>query len=416
MKNILSGNCIDDIFNEIHQIQNIIDSEFENALSLTYDVEIMHKDEESKIPYYINVISSAAHGKLRETAHSRILVDLLRNHKIRKNFIDFFFNDFELSSSNTDYIPPPDNCRIDATIKCKDYCIIIENKVNGAVEQRGQIYRYVQEVNNEYDIKDIYVLYLNPSTNDIPSEFSLTKNGEGKISIKDELGNRLVCRSYKYTVIEWLRSIRNKIKDDASQPYLQSAIVQYLDYLETFFQTSNIFKPMNTKIENLLIQKLDLNSLENINMRVEKINETIDDVEFLLEKLEILKENEVWEQWNSLFKEQYGEYLQSQGKVLEERNIGFDFMFKNEKMRCCIQEDENTPFWGIYQYNENAKQATLKYFSFIVVENTDLACRQSTSWPVWNWTDLDNGFSDFSKLADAIIAESKKENSNIFIK
>ena len=172
---------------------------------------------------------------------------------------------------------------------------------------------------------------------------------------------------------------------------------------------------MNAKIENLLIQKLDLNSLDNLNMRVDRINEVIEDVEFLLEKLELLKENEVWKQWNFLYKKQYGENLQIKSKVYEERNIGFDFIFKNEKMRCCIQEDKNTPFWGVYQYNEDAKQATLKTFRSILLENTDLVSVQNNSWPVWNWTDLEHGFSDFSKLADAIIAESKRVDSNIVI-
>ena len=411
----LTENNVDDIFNEINQIHNIIDCEVENTLALTFDVGFKRKEEESKIPYYINVISSAAQGKLKETAHSRILVDLLRNHKIRKRFIDFFFDNFELDSSDTDYIPPSDNCRIDATIKSKDYCIIIENKVNGAIEQCGQIYRYVQIAKKEYDINQIYVLYLNPCTNDAPTLFSLSENGEGVNSIENELGSRLVCRSYKYSVIEWLQEIKNMINDNVSQPYLQSAIVQYLDYLETFFQTSNLYTPMNAKIENLLIQKLDLNSLDNLNMRVDRINEVIEDVEFLLEKLELLKENEVWKQWNFLYKKQYGENLQIKSKVYEERNIGFDFIFKNEKMRCCIQEDKNTPFWGVYQYNEDAKQATLKTFRSILLENTDLVSVQNNSWPVWNWTDLEHGFSDFSKLADAIIAESKRVDSNIVI-
>lgn len=409
---------LDSIIEKLNRVQGLIYFIIEDTLCLISDIVEKVQKEKDKIPYQINVISSAVCGKnLRETAHSRILVDLLRNKEIRSSFIKFFFEKFNLDISDSDYIPPPDTNRIDATIKGKDYYIIIENKINDAPEQCGQIYRYVQIAREEYDINQIYVLYLNRDTNIPPTVYSLSKDGTGIVLIDKVLNERLICHSYKHSIIKWLKSINNKKDFLVNQPYLQSAIVQYLDYLENIFQTTNIYKPMNAEIEKLLIQKLELDSLSNCSERVSKINEQIENTEFLIEKLQMLKESEVWKLWNTLFKEQYGLKLHIEENAYNGKNIGFDFLYKKSRMRCCIQEEDNVPYWGIFQYDGNAKLSTVKFFNSLIQQHSDLMCinnnKLQDNWPIWNWTNLDNGFFDFSKLADIIIKESKRENSEI---
>ena len=376
-------------------------------IKLSLKITEKAKEEREKIPFQINVIKSAARGRLKETAHSRILVDLLRNEKIRESFIHYFFRQFNLSTCGKYSIPAPDTNRIDVTIEKKgEFYIIIENKVNEAEEQRGQIYRYYQTAKNEgYNNTNIYVLYLNARTSDLPSSFSLTKEGTGEDSVKPLLGDHLICCSYKYDIIKWLKTLveNNNLE---SEPYLQSALNQYIDYLEIYFEISHKYDAMNKEIEQLLINELKLDTLENNIEKVDAINNTLGNISFLKDKLETLEKkyiDDIWLEWEKDYTNKYNKIkINNKGK-----NLGFYFQWNNIKMRCCITKEEKL-FWGIRQCDKKANKDTIEYFKSLIEEtNLTLGKGSENIWPIWNYTSYRNGLQRLETLTKVIIEQSK---------
>lgn len=79
---------------------------------------------------------------MRETAHSRLLWQILKLEKILESFANKFFRD--ISFTNEKYwLNLPDKFRIDISFYTETDFFIFENKINDAQEQCGQIYRYV---------------------------------------------------------------------------------------------------------------------------------------------------------------------------------------------------------------------------------------------------------------------------------
>ena len=154
------------MFNHFIRKMIICPSKINYTISLANSVAYSKQEKISKLPFHFNVITSAARGKLRETGHSRILCDLLHHQNIRKDFIKFFFPDVDCD--NNDFIIEKEfgdkDSHIDLILYNDKDCIIVENKVNNAVEQYRQIYRYVFDIAISKlgrSIEHIYVLYLN---------------------------------------------------------------------------------------------------------------------------------------------------------------------------------------------------------------------------------------------------------------
>ena len=235
-------------------------------------VSKLAKEEKETLPLFIKVISAAARGRLKETARSMILANLLQDDKLRASFIKEFIG--MDTSTNKSFVSLPDKDRIDLFIKGKGFFIIIENKVNNAQEQQGQIYRYVQTAMNKYNYKsdEIYVLYLNSTDDEPPTTYSLNEDGDPeKDSALADIGSHLICKSYKQDVLKWLQKLNtNNVLE--KEPYLHSALIQYIDYLEDYFEMSKKYNTMNHKIEELLKSELKLNSSTSENDLIKDCN------------------------------------------------------------------------------------------------------------------------------------------------
>ena len=60
------------------------------AITLSDRVWKIRQDFISELPFHINVIEAACHGKFKETGHSRVLADLLRHPNIQHSFLSTF--------------------------------------------------------------------------------------------------------------------------------------------------------------------------------------------------------------------------------------------------------------------------------------------------------------------------------------
>ena len=123
----------------ILQISNIIENSLKETIKTIRKISRKYKDEISALPFEIDILGEALHSKtLYETAHCRILYRLLQNKDVQESFIRHFLPNVDYSRGSIQ-IPYPDRNRIDLTIKSDSFFLIIENKVNGAEEQKKQI-------------------------------------------------------------------------------------------------------------------------------------------------------------------------------------------------------------------------------------------------------------------------------------
>lgn len=251
-------------------------------LSHSSEVGVIREEEKAKMPLHINVIMISAIGRLKETAHSSILQHFLRNQLILDSFVKTILG-IDNIKINVKNVRNAEQDRIDVSIYEKGLCVIIENKVNDAVEQPGQIYRYVElALEAGYSEEQIVVLYLNSSHRTKPSDFSLTKDG---CRIPQIVEDNLIVKDYSHDIYNWLIELIPLIPDN--EKYLLSALHQYIDYLEEYFYLTDKYEIMKERIkstisDNILKGLTDENDVD-FSQRLSALKETSENLQQLLD-------------------------------------------------------------------------------------------------------------------------------------
>lgn len=403
-----------------------------NTIDIAKEVCDIVASERKKIEANnINVIDAAARGNLRETGHSRILYNLLKNRNIRKSFYKRFLapditdtlRTLELDNNITKNIDR-EKGHIDVSIYAKPYFIIIENKVKGAVEQPGQIYRYVQYGKEKTELKKIYVLYLNKDTYERPTFYSLNKEGleDGESAFpEDMIDEHIIPLSYKNDIYEWIKDIyKTEKENNGNNEILISALVQYKDYLENIFELTDKYKPMKEEINKRLEEILSLNN-ESLSGQIDILGNQIENVEKLKERLEALRTSkfqlkikELHQEFNKRFSDDRIELINIPSFEDNEPMFGFEFYYKGEKMYCCASKENNKCWYGIrYLKKDNYKT---DYISEIKGLNLITNLSSNDEYPIWKYTstkiyDTNNLLDKTCELAQKIIAKTKDPNS-----
>ena len=267
------------------------DSANENLLMLSSEVGDIRKEELSQMPLHINVIMISAVGKLKETAHSSVLQHLIKHQTILDSFIESIIG-IDSLRVNSKSVRPAEQERIDVSIYDKDICIIIENKVNDAVEQPGQIFRYVElALMAGYKEDQIRVLYLNSKHHDKPSDFSLTENGENIKRIPKTIEDNIIVKDYAHDIYNWIKKLPTVIP--SHEQYIISALHQYQDYLEEYFYLTDKFQRMKerikaTIIENILRGLSDTNDID-YSQRINALEEASENLQQLIDGVNELR-------------------------------------------------------------------------------------------------------------------------------
>lgn len=392
-------------------IINILSLQFEDEMknsnllfSLSDQVESIIGDEKAQMPFHLNLLDIAIEGNMKETAHSRFLWQLFRVKKILESFtLRFFIKRF--SKTDKYVLNIPDKFRIDISLQTETDFFIFENKVNDAQEQCGQIYRYVTHALTEgYSPDHIHVLYLNSETHDFPSEYSLSKNGEGKVFLPDSVDFKVI--SYKEEIVSWLEDIYNELP--SNEIYLKTALFQYLDYLKEKFHTSKRYSKMNSKIQQLLKEKL-FNEQMDCLQRLDVISDTknqLDQMKSFLDKLEEKEEAIRFQEWFDEIIKRYP--IEEYDWVRDnEFDIHINFLFHGNLLSACLTID-NGLCWGIRCQNKvmPKKWATTLHSSVQLA----LPRAQTTEWwPAWDYTSYKNGLERFLTLMAWVIENEDQE-------
>lgn len=305
-----------------------------------------YKELESRLPYHINVIDEL---HINENAHSRILCKLLLYQSANGKFemlesLIAYIADKHYGFEKIQIKKPQitqEHERVDLWVQDMDggYAIIFENKVYDATDQEAQIARYIQKT-REHGFKDenIYIVYM-PSINDHkPTDQTwIDENGN---SLKEIFRDRYAHISFKEDVLSWLKksALPNiRIKED----YMYTAISQYIDYLEGYFDKREINKGMNMELNNYLEQKLEIAQIANDSKKLTILSEKEQEIEKLLAYVRSKKD----ETQNNLITRQWNESK----NVFEEiiKNVASDCHLKGE-----FKSEDDTGFW-IRFYKDN---------------------------------------------------------------
>lgn len=219
-------------------------------------------EHESKQCFNLNLIDEL---HANENAHTRILLKML-SYELggKKIILEEFINkinehisdsEMQINFSGKSQIYGQ-YYSLDGYIKSSDgWAIIIENKINGAVDQQKQIDRYIETVKNEGITTDkIYVIYLTYDGTKKVWEGSFTKDGNVLGYIDDNETGRFVELNYRDDILPLLREI--SLPDEES--ILKSAIMQYIDYLEGQFGIRKSEKEYNKAMNDSLRKILNL--------------------------------------------------------------------------------------------------------------------------------------------------------------
>ncbi len=228
-------------------------------LKLASDLKKLEDNLKAKQPYHVNLIDEL-HAD--ENAHTRILAAILRyktelGYSNLKSFVELEAEKCPELNNIIEEINHPkietQTNYIDCLIKeDSKYAIIIENKINWAIDQKEQIKRYIMTVMGQGLKKDnIFLIYLTDTGAKHPESNSFTTDAK-KLLDFDTKNTRFIESNYRDDVLRWLKEsiLPNvKYKDDL----FLSLLKQYIDYLNGRFglrKTQKEQMTMNLELEN----------------------------------------------------------------------------------------------------------------------------------------------------------------------
>ena len=303
---------MEDQMKHVLSMYDAVMNEFNELFSFSKTFQERMKEEKCKQPYHINLMEELHPN---ENAHSRILCKLLQyknpvtgEYEIINSILHYICKHKRLYSFEKIEIKQPiitqETARIDLWIRdlSTRQAIIFENKINNAQDQQAQIARYIERTRAEnFREENIFVVYLSPNGKE-PEDQSWR-------DYKENFSDRYCNFSFCIDILQWLKedvypNIRQK------DVCLQSAIAQYIEYLEIKFQLKNSELYMN--IKKLIDSHFELNKIDNTQERMDVLQEKIDNMNEILQSMQSLKE-ELWEkrlkelpdEWQKKVKQRY---------------------------------------------------------------------------------------------------------------
>lgn len=245
-------------------------------------VEKYHSKREEKLgelPFRYNVLEEV---RVNENAHTRLLMRLLKYTPALLSFLAWLEKKYTFHAPKVDKPKiTAEKHRIDGLIQEeRKYAIIIENKVCGAVEQEGQLGRYIDKCRELlYDQSSIYILYLFDRPGNDPSPQTW-----GKYKAENFEGRYLVL-SYKQDIIPWLKTFLKKHKGtEEKTKVLREGIAQYLDYLRLLFKIDR-YTTMKSELTQFLDNELKLGSFQEPIALLEDKLKSIDELRAEVKRL-----------------------------------------------------------------------------------------------------------------------------------
>lgn len=399
------------IFDLVKDIEAQVVSETEYLFDLVEAVEKIKEEWLSKLPYHLNVIDEL---HINENAHSRILTKLLqyKSESGRYEFLESLLAYIVTKRDCTDFgyiiIKEPqitqEKCRIDLWVRDKEYAIIFENKVYNARDQEHQLSKYINQTKQcNYREEQIFVVYLS-SWGQEPEEQSWDK-------YKDVFASRYVNLSFRDDIVNWLKKqVILNIRD--KDFYLNSAVLQYIDYLEGIYKKRTIDKEMNMEIRKVIEERLKLDKCLDNREKVRILQSKIDDMDEILRQMETMQNeyrNKIFASWREEVANRYPQYRHTTpeddthvGVIMEIGGIEvWAYIFENSQLYCQVEMSRDLP---------NKKRNIKKSWVYLGLE--DLLPQEQTDaiWKYFDYNDFEGVFNCFLQVVEKCKQEIEREN------
>ena len=368
----------------------------------------IYRNEKKKLPYHINIIDEL---RADENAHSRILAkflmheDLISNeYDILKSFIGYIVENYndKKDFQNIEIKWPTltvEKERIDLWIRDSNYAIILENKVQNAGDQYKQLERYINTtVSYGYDLRNIYVLYLPPTSDNEPEDQSW-----GKYFKTDIYNKRYLNLSFRDVVLPWLKhyvmpNVRSKDK------LLISSLQQYVDYLEGMFSLRTINNKMNMKLQEFIKEKLEITDAEPMEA-LNKVIEKQEEVNNALSQLNLIKDSiilDCFREWEKSLKNDFPdlEIVGNYFKIENLMRIGVKINDADSSFSLLIEFHNSGVIYGIGKLFATDDKNNNFNFDEIV---DALNLKTNDWWYGWKWIAMEDAYANLSILIDKVV-------------
>ena len=377
--------------------------------SLLTDFSKIYEEELSKIPFRTNLLNSF---NVNENAHSRLLISLLKYKPALCHFLNFLTKkklNFDISLIDKPILTV-EKWRIDGLVQEEGkYAFIIENKIHNAVEQKEQIGRYIDVCKQlGYKLNQIYILYLTRYAENKP-----TIQTWGNYKESDFAGHYIKI-AYKEDIIVWLEEYLQVISE--RETIVKSAVIQYIDYLKHVFNSREIFKEMDNKLQDFLVRKLQLtddNNVKNIDIITTKISE-IDELQKHLKALvEITREKCLFEWKNHLHSQEDFKNCNFVVNTDDKYpNIYVVLEYKGKSFAAAIEyyRLNNEIYFGLGRhFSSQTLNEEIKYFFSDFLKDREF--QSNDWWYGWKDTTFQEAYTDFSFFLKEVLDKLETQNN-----
>ena len=359
------------------------------------------KQERLALPYHLNIIDEL---HINENAHSRILYKLLQfintngEFEILSSLVRFIQENSHLNSFKDIIIKSPvvtqEESRIDLWVRDKDYAIIFENKVYNAADQEEQLSRYIEITSRKYDLNRIFVVYLSASGKEPDAQ----SWGTYQESFKD----RYINLSFRDDILNWLRNevVPNLRRKDS---FLQSALDQYIDYLNGLFFKRTFENKMIMKLDSFIIDHFNLNRFNNDLDKVKALQDEIDNMSEVIAKMKSLRDSyrqNIFNSWKERTKASFPELNPNER---EPWYTDVSFIDSNNKKVFVYIFESNRGFYCQVEYdNRLYKSKEEKAIEGSFIESLQDILPEREWWCVWKWIPSDNYEEVYSLFCEVV--------------
>lgn len=369
---------------------------------------------------HFNIFSILRIKRKEVITHTPILAELLNPHGLHhqgaaflKLFLEICIKDQEYTNPETFRVRSEertDQGQFDIILeKEKEACIIIENKIY-AGDQKGQLYRYYQDVSDRgYLDEQIKLVYLTLDGSP-PSKESLGSLPEKSVK----------CLSYSKHIINWLEECM-KLQEVQRVSPIREIVFQYRDLLKQLTGQST-----NTRY-SMELTKLLTN---------DKNYELIPHLEQALLELKVQTQLKFWEELANILPKKIDKsgIHDNQGKEASEDNIRRyytgsknrlylgttfrleSFIVEQTEIALRVQLDQRGCIgYCFVLFNKdgiNVESCDAKIFDTLAEKLPDNDFDRTKTWFGWKWPERDLGFPvEYSESNLFLLDDSKRRKA-----
>jgi hypothetical protein len=231
-------------------------------------------------------------------------------------------------------------------------------------------------------------------------------------SYKSKFKQRFCSLSYRDKIYPWLKNeILHTI--DKKDVFLQSAIEQYVDYLEGMFSLRTINEEMNMKLQDFIKNELGLvddKPLEAVKALTEKeteLNNAITQIQQLKSTYHKQIVLSYFKNWEKSLQTDFPSFKIVGDKFELDKNIinvGIEFCMNNEIFVAIIEcNDCNNPniYYGIGRHFVSASKYETSGVLKEILDNNKLIDPEDF-WYGWRWSILGDVYMNLKRLIEEI--------------